>query len=612
MKHFCSISTFISLLLVSVTGFHEQSTLMQNYQAALITQNGNRFHNDERSNNSGPGQNKKPATYFVKNGGNDNNSGLSDALAWATVHKVNGFSFKAGDSILFKRGNTWRETLSISQSGSAGGRITYGAYGKGEKPIFDGLREVPGWKTPGNWTIAGTNQWRLQWVTTQTRMRLWLNGVEAKQCGIRYTFKKSSNVTADMPWSWIDNYLYIYSKTNPANTFTGITTPSQSDWLNASEKNYFTLQNLDVRGWYSTGINGCTDFIIENCDWGRNFCLHGIKVRSNGSTYSNNGIIRNCIFDTYDRLWDNWQAQNTEDAINIGTRCSNIEIYRNRFISWGHSSFYVCAADSVYPIKNILFHNNYSTNVGNDYGRALNLDIPKASQCDKNNPIKIYNNLIEDQAVNSQVQGAYVMLYNNIFNRCSGTLSHDTGGKPDAANALCLVNYHGLAQNMKIYNNIFANCKGYGLLIRNDDKSYSDLCDNLIINNIFFNNGGVDRWYDLTGNNHIQMCIDVNTNCYRNTFKNNLFYAASASSPIRYNNRTLTGFLFNALSGNNQDIIQNNITGNPLFVNPANDFHIKETSPAKNNGTDVGLSEDYDGVAWNNPPSIGAFEYKSD
>jgi hypothetical protein len=137
------------------------------------------------------------------------------------------------------------------------------------------------------------------------------------------------------------------------------------------------------------------------------------------------------------------------------------------------------------------------------------------------------------------------------------------------------------------------------------------MSDNLIINNIFFNNGGVDRWYDLTGSNHIQLCVDVNTNCYRNTFKNNLFFSSSTSSPVRYNNRSNTVFMFNTLSGNNQDIILNNITGNPLFVDPANDFHLNVNSPARSKGIDVGSAEDYDGTAWKNPPSIGAFEYIS-
>ncbi len=80
-----------------------------------------------------------PATnYFVDyTKGNDGNTGLSPGQAWRTVGKVNGLNFSAGDSILFKRGEIWRETLIVPSSGSANNPIVFGAYGSGAKPVFD-------------------------------------------------------------------------------------------------------------------------------------------------------------------------------------------------------------------------------------------------------------------------------------------------------------------------------------------------------------------------------------------------------------------------------------------------------------------------------------------
>ncbi len=51
--------------------------------------------------------------YYVKSTGNDNNTGLSDAQAWATIAKVNASSFSPGDTIFFNKGDTWRETLTV-------------------------------------------------------------------------------------------------------------------------------------------------------------------------------------------------------------------------------------------------------------------------------------------------------------------------------------------------------------------------------------------------------------------------------------------------------------------------------------------------------------------
>ena len=47
-----------------------------------------------------------------------------------------------------------------------------------------------------------------------------------------------------------------------------------------------------------------------------------------------------------------------------------------------------------------------------------------------------------------------------------------------------------------------------------------------------------------------------------------------------------------------------------MFVS-GSDYHLQSISPAIGAGTYVGLVYDYDGTMWNNPPSIGAYEYGS-
>ncbi len=89
---------------------------------------------------------RDPDNYYVDySGGADNNNGLSPEQAWKTITKVNKSSFVPGDSILFKRGETWTkqtygdwDRLEISNSGTAGNYITYSAYGSGDRPVIDG------------------------------------------------------------------------------------------------------------------------------------------------------------------------------------------------------------------------------------------------------------------------------------------------------------------------------------------------------------------------------------------------------------------------------------------------------------------------------------------
>jgi hypothetical protein len=77
------------------------------------------------------------ATYYVdKTTGNDSDSGLTEALAWETIAKVNASSFSPGDNVLFRRGETWNEALVVPSEGSAGAPLTFGVYGTGAKPIL--------------------------------------------------------------------------------------------------------------------------------------------------------------------------------------------------------------------------------------------------------------------------------------------------------------------------------------------------------------------------------------------------------------------------------------------------------------------------------------------
>jgi len=78
-------------------------------------------------------------TYYVDaTGGNDAFAGTSTASPWKTLKQVNGSSFSPGDSVLFKRGESWHESLVIPSSGTAAQPITFGAYGSGDLPLFDG------------------------------------------------------------------------------------------------------------------------------------------------------------------------------------------------------------------------------------------------------------------------------------------------------------------------------------------------------------------------------------------------------------------------------------------------------------------------------------------
>jgi parallel beta-helix repeat protein len=78
-------------------------------------------------------------TFYVDNdNGDDENNGTSISKPWRTIAKVNSFKFSPGDIILFKRGESWRGTLTVKQDGSSSHPIIFGSYGEGDLPVIDG------------------------------------------------------------------------------------------------------------------------------------------------------------------------------------------------------------------------------------------------------------------------------------------------------------------------------------------------------------------------------------------------------------------------------------------------------------------------------------------
>lgn len=109
------------------------------------------------------------ATYYVDaTGGNDSNSGVSTSQAWKTISKVNSSSFIPGDSVLFKKGEVWREQLVVPSSGTSGNSITLGSYGSGSRPKILASHQVsnfiafkPNADFYSSWELgpnAGTNE----------------------------------------------------------------------------------------------------------------------------------------------------------------------------------------------------------------------------------------------------------------------------------------------------------------------------------------------------------------------------------------------------------------------------------------------------------------------
>lgn len=449
------------------------------------------------------------ATYYVKNGGNDGASGTSDGTAWATLSKVQGFVFSPGDTILFKRGSSWTGSLSISQSGASGNRITYGAYGSGALPIIDSQN--------GNDTVSIVN------------------------------------------------------------------------------KSYVTIEYLDLRypSNASVFVNGGNFITVDHCELGRGTLEFGIKAVGWSAGQVSDLVISNNVVHTH-AASDFGDGEGPSDGIRIDAGVNNSRIYNNIVTDFGHSGIAALRwSPDPYPMNNNWIYNNTVTNTSVvTYGRGISFDSTDPSAAGN----RIFNNNFFNLRTVSQLNANGTMFYNNIMNNVHSS-------NPDPADGcLALQSYSGTyATNMKIYNNVFANCGQSGLTLRGGEPNR--ISGNEIVNNVFYNNSI----------NDYQLWVDDSANIGGNLFKNNLFYKSGVTNLIRNGHNSSSDYSrtvtqFNSDNGKGGDVITGNVGGNPLFMS-SSDFHLGAGSPAIDAGIDVGITGDFGGNPRVGFPDIGAYEY---
>ncbi len=528
-------------------------------------------------------------TYYVKNGGNDGADGLSDANAWATISKVNGSSFSPGDSILFKRGNTWAGTALLPpSSGSSGNPITFGAYGSGARPIIATRGSLSGWNTSGNWTNLGGNVWQM---STGDPKRLWINGAE----GTRH----NSTPNATQNWYAGGGVLQVYSPGgNPASAFSSMQRNNVEYTVYLSNKNYITFNELNLQGGYTylASLEGANYITFEYCDLGMYTAQRGVNSR-----YSDYGIVRYCTIDSGDRTINLFENNYPENGIMLQWGSDYWEIHHNTILDWGHVGVDLFAdpAEGNTPITNVLIHHNDISCTHVDSGMALGMDAgPGLSSGNK-----IYNNYLHHCPEGLQLNMDGLEVYYNII---AWNLSAPY--EPHTAVGISIAAYNpSCAKNMKFYNNLIENNECEAIRMTYANSPCGGITGNIFRNNILFNN-------------HLPSCdwppgdyelfINTTGNIYGNTFENNIIYESGVTNTVFYGSQgAMSVSIFNN-SDANGDVVSGNISPNPLFVDPANgNFHLQAGSPAINAGLNVGLTSDREGNAIVGLPDIGAYEY---
>jgi hypothetical protein len=199
-------------------------------------------------------------TYYVSSStGNDANNGTSAASAWQTIGHVNGQAFLPGDSILFKRGDVWNESLEPLSSGSPGNPIAFDAYGTGPAPNLTGYYSVPA----SAWIHVSGNAWKAPLPTTYSTVNFCLFG---SVWGQKVT-AVASDLTAQGNFYFANGYVYVYAPESPNLFYSAAIVPmalSNVPVINVNGQTWLTFQHFLINWFdqYGVYVQGTSDHLV--------------------------------------------------------------------------------------------------------------------------------------------------------------------------------------------------------------------------------------------------------------------------------------------------------------------------------------------------------------
>ncbi len=271
----------------------------------------------------------KGTKYYISPNGNDDNDGKSPEKPLRTINSLGYIDLEKGDAVLFERGGIFR----IDQSIDAVSGITYGAYGKGDKPKI--------YASPSNyaqvkWTPAKRkNVWKATFLFSSACSIYFDNG---KQIGYLKPSLRSLSENTQFYFDPTSSTIYLYcDKGNPAKVYKTIEICPDTKIIvvNRYAKNV-TIDNLCLRysGSYGIRIDGYNDSInISNCEIGFIGGTNNGTVRLGNAIESwthitNFNVSNNYIYQTFDTAVT-WQGQDSNDG--KGIKYNNISFTNNLF-----------------------------------------------------------------------------------------------------------------------------------------------------------------------------------------------------------------------------------------------------------------------------------------
>ncbi|MBN2485267.1 MAG: T9SS type A sorting domain-containing protein [Bacteroidales bacterium] len=517
------------------------------------------------------------ATYYVSNSGDDSFNGLSELKAWKSIEHINKQSFSPGDSVLFRRGDIWRNSqLRVPSSGTESEPVVFSAYSTGSRPEIRGSLKASNWeKVSGNIWVSATQISVDPWSLGYDGPEIFFENSEGSvSWGIHQSYTANhSSLTKEFHWTWSANKIYIYSPSDPNTRYNSVEVPQLALGIMLLNKNYITIDGLAIKYYGDAGI----------CDEYQTIVLNGLRVtrceiayigKKDGSSAYGLSVHHSNSYYAYNEI-HNCGRRGISLTLYTTTPItqSNVIIEHNHFHHGWHTTSLDCSTIGGHTIENIYFRNN---RVDGDPSVELNGVNPNSNHifCDN------------QSGGTGTIRNLY--FYNNIF-----TWAHASSIKiGDIGNVYI---YHNTFYN---FNPTLANWQAHCFLSATPSQIE-------VKNNIFYNNATDNRWADIEIQNGYQHLFDIQNNLY--------FHLNSATRVFWVDQGTsYSAANWNSYVGNTGYDTKSPAPADPLFIEAPANFGLGTGSPAIGKAVPITLVKtDFYGNPMNNPPDIGAIQFGS-
>jgi hypothetical protein len=319
-------------------------------------------------------------TYYVDaTRGDDARDALSPAAAWRSLNRVNKAALQPGDRVLFRRGETWRGQL-MPQSGSPAGAITYGVFGRGDKPLLLGSLardRAEDWQPagPGIWATAPIRSDRREVSADPAPLSVDVGNIilnHGAAVGIKKWSTADLRQEGDYYYDGRRRQVVLRSAANPAARHRSIELALNRHIIDEGGRGYVTYENLALRYGAAHGIGGgSTQHItVRDCDISYIGGGHQFTTPAGNPVRFGNGVefwagARDCLVEGC-RLWEIYDAALTNQG--SGTNVQENITYRHNVIWNSEYSFEYWNGDQTSKTRNIRFEHNTCVNAGFGWG----------------------------------------------------------------------------------------------------------------------------------------------------------------------------------------------------------------------------------------------------